>query len=203
MKKIALIASTIFLGLICQDMSAQTPSKRRKKKTHVPTEQEESRPEEFVVNGFASDKDHRIVKKRDPNNNSLNGFDNTDDYLATEVEKNKKRTRKAKKPVKNTTASGKPKPNRDIDIESLMGDLVLGKIQKPVFRGVMTEHLRDVNGVLAKEGVTNADKNVTLKQLYVLRNKRLSEVLNDTQYNKWLKIKDQDEYLAVEEPEDI
>jgi hypothetical protein len=203
MKKIALIASTILFGLICQDMSAQTANKRKKKKTHVPTEQEESRPEEFVVNGFASDKDHRIIKKRDPNNNSLNGFDNTDDYLANDVEKNKKRTRKAKKPVKNTTASGKPKPNRDIDIESLMGDLVLGKIQKPVFRGVMTEHLRDVNGVLAKEGITNADKNVTLKQLYVLRNKRLSEVLNDTQYNKWLKIKDQDEYLAVEEPEDI
>jgi hypothetical protein len=83
-----------------------------------------------------------------------------------------------------------------------MLDLNLAKIQKPVFRGIMAEHLRDVNAILANETITNADKNIQLKQIYNLRTKRLRETLTDEQYRKWVRIKDEDEYLKVDKPED-
>jgi hypothetical protein len=35
-----------------------------------------------------------------------------------------------------------------------------------------------------------------------LRTKRLRETLTDEQYRKWVRIKDEDEYLKVEKPED-
>ncbi len=204
MKKFAIIAGTLLIGLCAQEAQAQFAVSDKKKKKYQETEQQEDRPEEFVVSGFARDKDYRLVKKRDKNNDALNGFDNKE-YLSRDIEteepKKTKRTKKSKGQA-NSAVTTKPKPNRDRDIESLMGDLVLGRIQKPVVRGVFTEHLRDVDGVMAKEGLNNADKNVMLKQLYALRNKRLSEVLNDTQYRTWLKEKDQDMYLDIEVPED-
>jgi hypothetical protein len=37
-----------------------------------------------------------------------------------------------------------------------------------------------------------------LKQIYNLRTKRLRETLTDEQYRKWVRIKDEDEYLKVD-----
>jgi hypothetical protein len=183
MKKVLFLA--VLVSLIAYDADAQF--RKRKKKPTVEVEAEEARPGGFEVSGFARDRDAREVRERGSNDAALDGF------------KDGEKVPKAKK-VKPTK---KPTSNRNRDIETLMADLNLAKIQRPVFRGIMTEHMRDVNNVVAQEGMDNAEKNVHLKQLYVMRNKRLQETLNDEQYNKWLRIKDEDEYLDIDRPNDF
>jgi hypothetical protein len=188
MKKV--ICLVVAVSFLATDTNAQWF--RIKKKPRVETEQEDQHPLGFEVNGFARDKDTRDVRVRSANDNTLAGFSG--------VEKaDEKMAKKDAKKVKISKKTGLP---RNRDIETLMSDLVLAKIQRPVFKGIMTEHLRDVTNVLSNETTNAADKNVILKQLYALRNKRLQETLNDTQFKTWLRIKDQDEYLDIVRPDD-
>jgi hypothetical protein len=186
-KVICLVAVVSFLAT---DTNAQWF--RIKKKPRVETEQEEQRPLGFEVNGFARDKDTRDVRVRTANDNALTGFTGNE----------KAEVKMAKKEAKKVKISKKTGLPRNRDIETLMTDLTLAKIQRPVFKGIMTEHLRDVTNVLSSETTNAADKNVMLKQMYALRNKRLQETLNDAQFKIWLRIKDQDEYLDIARPDD-
>jgi hypothetical protein len=172
---------------ILASYTADAQFKIKKKKKNVETEQEEDKPLGFEVNGFARDRDKRDVRYRGDADKTKEGFGNKE-----------AKTRKQKPMVvdKNTGIA------RNRDIETLMADLNLAKIQKPVFRGILTEHLRDVTEIMAKEGIEPAERNTLLKQVYTLRNKRLQETLTEEQYLKWLRIKDEDEYLKLEKPED-
>jgi hypothetical protein len=207
MKKSCLL-TFILAAFLGTNASAQFLVKKKKKKEFVETEQEATKPSEFQVNGFARDRDARMVRKANPNNDQLNGFDNNA-YLARDAkesapEEQAPKTKKSKKAK--GTAQAKPgvkKVPRNRDIEALMTDLVLAKIQRPVFRGIMTEHLRDITTVMANEQMDAAERNVLLKQLYALRNKRIQEVLNDEQYRKWMRIKDEDEFLDLPVPEEV
>jgi hypothetical protein len=194
MKKIFLIASTCIL--INTMAEAQWAGEQRKKTDYKNTEQEASKSTEFEVVGFARDKDEREVRAKKASDAELNGFDNKAE------EKAARKAAKMNRADRKTFGDRKPRADRHRDIEVLMLDLNLAKIQKPVFRGILTEHLRDVNAILASETLNNADKNIQLKQVYALRTKRLRETLTDEQYRKWLKIRDEDEYLLVEKPED-
>ncbi|MFM2387587.1 MAG: hypothetical protein RL660_2344 [Bacteroidota bacterium] len=189
MKKLLLALALI--GFCAADADAQFLVKKKKRK-NVDTEQADDRPEGFEVEGFARDTDKRQVRKRDVRDQPKEGFVAKP---APEVSKAEKKAAEA--------AAKKNRLPRNRDIETLMADLTLAKIQKPVFRGIMTEHLRDIEAIMSREDIDNAEKNVLLKQVYVLRNKRLQETLNDEQYKIWMRIKDQDEYLEIAKPEDI
>jgi hypothetical protein len=184
MKKILFLLT--IASLLCVDADAQF--RRKKKKKNVNTEQQEAKPDGFEVNGFARDTDMREVRGRTDKDKPQDGFGEKD----VRDPKNVKKI-----PIDKKT--GNP---RNRDIETLMNNLELAKIQRPVFRGIMTEHVRDIDGIMSNEGMDNAEKNVLLKQVYVLRNKRLIETLNDEQYRKWLRIKDQDEFLDLMRPEE-
>jgi hypothetical protein len=208
MKK-TFILSAILLALFSADADAQFLIKKKKKKDFQETEQEGTKPNEFQVDGFARDRDERIVRRKDANQDQLNGFDN-DAYLARNAQeakpeekpKENAKTKKSKSKKGATPASSAAKKSRNRDIEGLMTEIVLAKIQRPVFRGIMTEHLRDVTKLMNNETLDNSERNVLLKQLYALRNKRISEVLNDEQFRKWLNIKDEDEFLDLPVPEE-
>jgi hypothetical protein len=195
----------VAVASFCSNADAQFVVKKKKKSDFQETEQEDNKPYEFNVGGFARDRDERKVRRKDPNQAQLNGFDNnaytSRDYKEPEEEVTPKKGKKNKKGAEPATNS--KKPNRDRDIESLMTSLVLAKIQRPVFRGIMTEHLRDVTTLMANETMDPTEKNVALRQLYNLRNKRLQEVLNDDQYRTWIRIKDEDEYIDIPMPEDV
>jgi hypothetical protein len=194
MKKIFLIASTcLLINTIAQ---AQWAGEPRKKGDYKNTEQEGTKSTEFEVVGFARDKDEREIRAKKATDAELNGFDNKAE------EKAARKAAKMNRADKKTFGQRKARADRYRDVEVLMLDLNLAKIQKPVFRGIMTEHLRDVNAILANAELINAEKNIQLKQVYALRTKRLRETLTDEQYRKWLKIRDEDEFLLVEKPED-
>jgi hypothetical protein len=182
----------LFILIAFLSTSTQAQWFRTKKKPRVETNQEDLHPLGFEVNGFASDKDSREVRKRTARDHAASGF-------GTNQRVEKKMAVEEAKKVKISKKTGLPR-NRDIEV--LMNDLTLAKIQRPVFRGIMTEHLRDVTNIMANETLAAADKNVMLKQLYALRNKRLQETLNDDQFRIWLRIKDQDEYLDIARPDD-
>jgi hypothetical protein len=188
MTKKFILAITI-LAFCASDAQAQFLVKKKRK--NVDTEQQEDRPDGFEVPGFARDKDMRNVRKRDARDNAQEGFGDKDKPMT-------KAERKATKTVNKKTGVA-----RNRDIETLMADLTLAKIQKPVFRGIMTEHLRDIEAIMNREDIDAAEKNILLKQVYVLRNKRLIETLNNEQYKIWMRIKDQDEYLELAKPEDV
>ncbi len=191
-----LLIATFTLGIA----NAQ-PVESVNKKELKDTEDQDVAPDLFEIRGFAREKTERIVRKKLPsdkevqfgrNDEQLNGGGFNDNARKINVAK-----RKAKSNAKNKIAY-----NRNRDIETLMGDLVLARIQKPVFRGVLTEHLGDVVNIIKNETMSNMEKNVQLKQLYALRNVRLQEILDAEQYKTWLRIKDDDDYLALEKPED-
>jgi hypothetical protein len=194
MKKIILLLSTILW--MSNVANAQWAGEKKKQGDYKNTEQENSKSSEFEVAGFARDKDEREVRPKNANDNQLNGFDNK-----AEEKKEKKRNRWNKKDKK-TFGDRKARADRYRDVEVFMLDLNLAKIQKPVFRGIMAEHIRDVNAILANEAINNIEKNIQLKQVYALRTKRLRETLTDVQYRKWLKLKDEDEFLLADKPED-
>lgn len=205
MKKI-LILSVAALAFAASNADAQFLVKKKKKSQFQETEQEETKPNEFQVNGFSRDRDERTVRRRDPNQDQLNGFDNAA-YLARDVEKEQPEEKASKKKAKGkkgatTAPTATKRTERNRDIEGLMSEIYLAKIQRPVFRGIMTEHLRDITAVMENETMEPAERNVLLKQLYALRNKRIQEILNDDQYRKWLRIKDEDEYLDLPVPEE-
>lgn len=194
MKKIFLLASTLlFIGTAA---NAQWAGEKKQKGDYKNTEQEGTKVNDFEVVGFARDKDEREVRARNENDKQLDGFDNKAEERAA------RKAARLNRADKKTLGDRKAREDRYRDVEVLMLDLNLAKIQKPVFRGIMAEHLRDVNAILANETITNADKNIQLKQIYNLRTKRLRETLTDEQYRKWVRIKDEDEYLKVEKPED-
>jgi hypothetical protein len=194
MKKIILfVASVLCIG---SNANAQWAGEKTKQGVYTNTEQEDKKGSGFEVNGFARDKDEREVRARNQNDQQLNGFDNNAEEKV--VKKSKRWTKRDKK----TFGDRKARADRYRDVEVFMLDLNLAKIQKPVFRGIMTEHIRDVNAILANESINNAEKNIELKQVYALRTKRLRETLTDEQYRKWLRLRDEDEYLLVEKPED-
>ncbi len=86
---------------------------------------------------------------------------------------------------------------RYTNLDVLADDLDLAKIQRPVFKGICTEAARDVDAIIVNKTLTNLEKNYQLKQCYILRDKRLREVLDTDQYKKFLRIKDADEYLIL------
>ncbi len=194
MKKIVLIALSV-VGLFT-NVDAQWAGEPRSKREYKDNEQQDGRAYEFEVNGFARDKDTRNVKQRNEDDYVLNGFDNNAEENA------EKRSRKLTRKEKKTLAGRKARAERYKDIEVLMLDLNLAKIQKPVFRGIMEEHKMDVNKIITDVTLIAADKNIALRQMYALRNKRLQETLTDTQYRKWLKVRDDDEFVVIEKPED-
>lgn len=86
---------------------------------------------------------------------------------------------------------------RYTNLDVLCDDLDLAKIQKPVFKGICSECDKDADQIITNRTMTSLEKNYTLKQCYMLRDKRLRETLDDDQYRKWLRIKDEDEYLIL------
>jgi hypothetical protein len=187
-----LVLALVVLGFSTADVDAQIF--RKKKRPSMDVEKQDERVDGFDVNGFARDADKRNVRARAKKDEVGDGFGDNRPAMSREE---KRFAAKQKSKSKKTGVA------RNRDIETLMTDLTLAKIQKPVFRGILTEHLRDIEAIMSREDIDNAEKNVLLKQVYALRNKRLNEVLNDDQNKIWMRIKDQDEYLELARPEDI
>jgi hypothetical protein len=187
-----LVFAVVVLGFISADADAQLF--RKKKRPSMDVEKQDDRVDGFDVQGFARDADKRNVRARAKQDEVGDGFG---DNRPTMSREEKKFAAKQKSKSKKTGVA------RNRDIETLMTDLTLAKIQKPVFRGILAEHLRDIEAIMGREDIDNSEKNVLLKQVYALRNKRLGEVLNDDQHKIWMRIKDQDEYLELAKPEDI
>lgn len=195
------IVSTFFASCLVAFIAQAQPVESVNKKELKDTEQEEVSPDLFEVRGFAREKTERIVRKKMKDDAEVTYSTNDDNLNGGGFNDNARKQNLAKRKVK-VESKKKIGYNRNRDIETLMGDLTLARIQKPVFRGIMTEHLSDVVNIIKSEVMSNAEKNVQLKQLYGLRNKRLQETLNDAQYEKWLRIKDDDDYLSLPKPED-
>jgi hypothetical protein len=194
MKQLFLLASATLL--FSTAASAQWAGEKRKQNDYKNTEQEASKVNDFEINGFARDKDERKIRTKNENDKQLNGFDNNAE------EKAEKKSKRMSRADRRTLADRKARADRNRDIEVFMLDLNLAKIQKPIFRGIQAEHGRDVNAIIMNESINNAEKNIQLKQVYALRTKRLQETLTDLQYQKWVRLKDQDEYMKIEKPED-
>jgi hypothetical protein len=86
---------------------------------------------------------------------------------------------------------------RYTNLDVLCDDLDLAKIQRPVFKGICSECSRDVDLIITNKNLSSLEKNYQLKQCYMMRDKRLREILDDDQYKKFLRIKDADEYLVI------
>lgn len=86
---------------------------------------------------------------------------------------------------------------RYTNLDVLCDDLDLAKIQRPVFKGICSECANDVDLIITNKNLSNLEKNYQLKTCYMMRDKRLREVLDDDQYKKFLRIKDADEYLIL------
>jgi hypothetical protein len=194
MKQLFLVATATVLFSTVAD--AQWAGEKRKQNDYKNTEQEASKINDFEVVGFARDKDERKIRTKTDNDAQLNGFDNKAE------EKAEKKSKKLSRADRKTLGDRKARAERNRDIEVFMLDLNLAKIQKPIFRGIQAEHSRDVNAIILNETINNAEKNIQLKQVYALRTKRLMETLTDQQYQKWVRLKDQDEYMKIEKPED-
>jgi hypothetical protein len=119
------------------------------------------------------------------------GKTQTPEPIAKPVERVLKMTKKEKQ--YETTVVKKRYTNLDI----LCDDLDLAKIQRPVFKGICTECDKDVDAIIVNKNMQSLDKNYELKQCYMMRDKRLRETLDDDQYKKWLRIKDDDDYLII------
>jgi hypothetical protein len=194
MKKIILIACG--LSLSATMAQAQWAGEDKKPNQTKNTESEGNKVNDFEVVGFARDKDERIIRPKTTADDQLNGFDNNAEERA------EKKARRWSKRDRRTFGDRKVRNERYRDVEVMMLDLGLAKIQKPVFRGILSEHTRDVNAIMSNAAINNAEKNIQLKQVYALRDKRLRETLTDEQWRKFLNIRDEDEYLKVEKPED-
>jgi hypothetical protein len=196
MKK--LVIAVVGLVFTANVVSAQGgwAGEERNKRKYKDAEQQDGRAYDFEVNGFARDKSERDVSERDKDDYILNGFDNNAE------EKAEKKANKVTRSDKRVLKGRKARADRYKDIEVLILDLNLAKIQKPVFRGIMQEHKADVTGILADQTKTSAEKNIALKQVYALRDKRLQETLSDTQFRKWVKIRDENEFVFIDKPED-
>ncbi len=195
------ITSILITSLMVVGIANAQPVESVNKKELKDTEQEEVSPDLFEIRGFAREKTERIVRKKMKSDKEVAYGNNDDDLNSGGFNDNARKINTAKRKAK-TESKTKIGYNRNRDIETLMGDLTLARIQKPVFRGIMTEHLGDVVSIIKNETMSNSEKNVQLKQLYGLRNKRLNEILNDVQFDKWMRIKDDDDYLAMPKPED-
>ena len=86
---------------------------------------------------------------------------------------------------------------RYTNLDVFCDDLDLAKIQRPVFKGICTESSNDVDIIITNKNMSSLEKNYELKTCYMMRDKRLREVLDDDQYRKFLRIKDADEYLIL------
>ena len=86
---------------------------------------------------------------------------------------------------------------RYTNLDVLCDDLDLAKIQRPVFKGICSECSRDVDLIITNKNLSSLEKNYQLKQCYMMRDKRVREILDDDQYKKFLRIKDADEYLVI------
>lgn len=86
---------------------------------------------------------------------------------------------------------------RYTNLDVLCDDLDLAKVQRPVFKGICNECSRDVDKIITDKNMSSLEKNYSLKQCYMMRDKRLRETLEDDQYRKFLRIKDADEYLII------
>lgn len=86
---------------------------------------------------------------------------------------------------------------RYTNLDVFCDDLDLAKIQRPVFKGICSECSRDVDLIITNRNLSSLEKNYQLKQCYMLRDKRVREILDDDQYKKFLRIKDADEYLVI------
>lgn len=86
---------------------------------------------------------------------------------------------------------------RYTSLDILADDLDISKYQNPVFKGICLECDRDVDQIITNKNLSSLEKNYRLKQCYMLRDKRLREMMDSQQYKKWLRIKDEDEYLIL------
>jgi len=86
---------------------------------------------------------------------------------------------------------------RYTSLDILADDLDISKYQNPVFKGICMECDRDVDEIITNKNLSSLEKNYRLKQSYMLRDKRLRQILDLQQYKKWLRIKDEDEYLIL------
>lgn len=86
---------------------------------------------------------------------------------------------------------------RYTSLDILADDLDVSKYQRPVFKGICSECDKDVDNIITDKNLSSLEKNYQLKQCYMLRDKRLRETLDDSQYKKWNRIKDEDEYLIL------
>lgn len=116
----------------------------------------------------------RHVKKQKPRNEvEIKMTDNEHEYRTTVVKR------------------------RYTNLDVFCDDLDLAKIQRPVFKGICTESSNDVDIIITNKNMSSLEKNYELKTCYMMRDKRLREVLDDDQYRKFLRIKDADEYLIL------
>ena len=116
----------------------------------------------------------RHVKKQKPRNEiEIKMTDNEHEYRTTVVKR------------------------RYTNLDVFCDDLDLAKIQRPVFKGICTESSNDVDIIITNKNMSSLEKNYELKTCYMMRDKRLREVLDDDQYRKFLRIKDADEYLSL------
>jgi hypothetical protein len=86
---------------------------------------------------------------------------------------------------------------RYTNLDVLCDDLDLAKVQRPVFKGICSECANDVDLIIGNKTMSSLEKNYQLKTYYMMRDKRLREILDDDQYKKFLRIKDADEYLIL------
>jgi len=114
-----------------------------------------------------------MAKKRTPNEVEIKMTDNEHEYKTTVVKR------------------------RYTNLDVLCDDLDLAKIQRPVFKGICSECASDVDLIITNKNMSSLEKNYQLKTYYMMRDKRLREILDDDQYKKFLRIKDADEYLIL------
>ena len=116
----------------------------------------------------------RHVKKQKPRNEvEIKMTDNEHEYRTTVVKR------------------------RYTNLDVFCDDLDLAKIQRPVFKGICTESSNDVDIIITNKNMSSLEKKYEIKTCYMMRDKRLREVLDDDQYRKFLRIKDADEYLIL------
>jgi len=209
------ITLTLAFLLIGSFSSVNAQSKKEKKVKYY--QNSEPQPE-FDVKGFFIDNEKNEVEKkpveaeydvkvsRKEDDTKYRGEKKVSDSEGEEVVTRKERHVKKQKPrneveIKMTDNEHEYRTTvvkrRYTNLDVFCDDLDLAKIQRPVFKGICNESSNDVDIIITNKNMSSLEKNYELKTCYMMRDKRLREVLDDDQYRKFLRIKDADEYLIL------
>ena len=209
------ITFTLAFLLIGSFSNANAQSKKEKKVKYY--QNSEPQPE-FDIKGFFIDNEKNEVEKkpveaeydvkvsRKEDDAKYRGEKKVGDAEGEEKVSRKERHVKKQKPrneveIKMTDNEHEYRTTvvkrRYTNLDVFCDDLDLAKIQRPVFKGICTESSNDVDIIITNKNMSSLEKNYELKTCYMMRDKRLREVLDDDQYRKFLRIKDADEYLIL------